>query len=501
MADPFVYVRCAFDVGPRTVPASNQWVDLTPYIRWGAETLDIRRGRSNELDEVQTGVCTFTLNNMDKRFYFDYSGGPYYQKVHAAKRIEVYAALETAPNVFTLYRQFTGFAESWKPEYPAKGQDAIVRVRAVDGFAHLARVNLPSLFLPAQLSGARMASILSWPTVAWPSGDTMANLASTGSVIVLGDPDYEITTNALAELKTTALAEGGVIFMDVNGKFTFQGRSFRRTPTGTLPVFGDTGSEYRYESYEPSVDDRMIFNRVRFAAKAVDRKQTITVTGSSGTITVSYKGKSTTQAYNVSTDALASALGNLKTLRGGILQVTGTPGSSYDIYFNEGFGKDVLSVSGSGGATATITSHTGAVQEAFDLTSMTTYGTRYYKNSDSATEVIVTSDDEAMNLANTIIRRYKDQRTRLDKISPQGHLNPAAWPTILSADIGTAIRTKRTHDVWTWQQDQFIEGVNIKISHGLFWNVDWQLSPADPTQYWILGDATYGKLGITNVLA
>lgn len=499
MNDPVLTTRAAFGVSPRVVPTAGQWYDLTADLLPAQGEIEIQRGSNEQLNSIRAGTASAVYSNMTNRFTNEYSSGPFYGFVRSGTRQEFYA---TYSNV--VYPLYTGFWEDLEYSAAGKGALAFVKIDCVDGIEHMQRISNASITSPVyQLSGARMQSLLT--ARGWPSGDIMTNLNTTGSVVVLGDPDYDFpSVSLLDELKETNKAEAGTIFIAKDGKFTLQPRSARLMPSGLPPLFSDDGTGYPYKAYTASKNNRMTFNRARFKAKPVDRKQTVTLTSATGgTFTLKYSSRTTSAlAYNASATDVYNALAALKTLKAKGLEYVLNPSAGvYEVYFADGYG-DLLLVANGTSLTGTsptigITTHTGVVQEAYDSTSIAAYGDRFYGDSSEPIEVIVTSDAEALNLANEMVRRYKDELTRIRKISPEPYKDPTMWPTVLSADIGTPIRVRRTINNFAVTVTMFIEGITIRINRNGHWSFDWQLSPAfTPTNVFILGDATYGDISL-----
>ena len=66
-------------------------------------------------------------------------------------------------------------------------------------------------------------------------------------------------------------------------------------------------------------------------------------------------------------------------------------------------------------------------------------------------------------------------------------LTGADWPTIFGISISDrVIVTRRPPGGRLWRQDCLVEGINHDISPAT-WRVSFNLSPADMTQYWVLG--------------
>lgn len=73
---------CTF-VGSKSY-ATPIWTDVSPYLR---EPYNVRRGRQTELDTVEAGTHTVTLDNRDGRFTPQWASSPYYPNVVPIRKI------------------------------------------------------------------------------------------------------------------------------------------------------------------------------------------------------------------------------------------------------------------------------------------------------------------------------------------------------------------------------------------------------------------------------
>jgi hypothetical protein len=148
--------------------------------------------------------------------------------------------------------------------------------------------------------------------------------------------------------------------------------------------------------------------------------------------------------------------------------------------------------------------NTASVATAVDATSKLRYFPSRYPRT-----VNVASDLEAQDAANWLLNTHKNPVQRVEKITlaPVGY--PALWPVVLGLELGTRVTVKKRSPAanngagLTQSGDFFIESIEhtgIDMEAGT-WTTTLLLSPAAPAlQPWILGDATYGQLGITTVL-
>jgi hypothetical protein len=109
---PYVRTEVAFATQP--ADANPVWTDVSGYVY----SISSKRGRTNPLESVDAGSCSWTLDNRDRRFEPLYSGSPYYPNVLPMKRIRSYclenplsdSSLEekNSLGVWTLYQGTAG---------------------------------------------------------------------------------------------------------------------------------------------------------------------------------------------------------------------------------------------------------------------------------------------------------------------------------------------------------------------------------------------------------
>lgn len=87
MGFPNVIVECAFNsILDETTSAPTGFTDITKYVDTISGTL---RGRSYELDDIETGSITLSLDNSDGRFTPGSPLSPYYPYVKANRRLRI----------------------------------------------------------------------------------------------------------------------------------------------------------------------------------------------------------------------------------------------------------------------------------------------------------------------------------------------------------------------------------------------------------------------------
>ena len=160
MPTPTATCEIAFATNPSATPT---WTDVTAYLM----DFEITRGRQAELNRMEAGTATITLNNIDRRFDPSNAGSPYAPNVLPVRRIRLSATY----NAVT-YRLFSGYIETWPPTYPGP-VDSNVRITAVDGFKVLNLKAIP---------GGYPALVLSQSPVGyWRMNETSGTTAADSS--------------------------------------------------------------------------------------------------------------------------------------------------------------------------------------------------------------------------------------------------------------------------------------------------------------------------------
>jgi len=144
-----------------------------------------------------------------------------------------------------------------------------------------------------------------------------------------------------------------------------------------------------------------------------------------------------------------------------------------------------------------VTRSGGALQEAIDTASLSSYGPRLL----SKTGILLGTDAEALGLAQWLLT-YAQPSVRIPQIALNGDLAPSTlWPQLLGRDISDKITIKvRPPPSGTITKDARIEAISHTISLDS-WLTQWQLSLAGDDLYWVLDSATQSVLDSTTKLA
>lgn len=255
MARPTIRVRIAFPNAPFDTNASLTWTDVTSQVRidpaLNGQPIQIRRGRQFELNRVESGTCSFLLDNRDRRFDPDNSGPSaiYWPNVQPVKRVrvEAFASAQWWP-------LFTGYIEQWQPFYPGV-TDALVRVSCVDALKLLGRASITLVELGNNSPTNVIQDALN--TAGWPAADRYSGAISSTLI-----PAQTWTNQSvLSIIQTVAEADGGAFFMEDDGFTSYHDRYWPARNSTSNATFGDSGTEIRYEDITFSYDDTRIINR------------------------------------------------------------------------------------------------------------------------------------------------------------------------------------------------------------------------------------------------
>lgn len=196
-------------------------IDVTNKVR----AVQVRRGRSRQLEKFTAGNANITLDNRDRSFDPLYAAGPYFGQLVPKKQVVI--DLDDEP-------LFTGSVADWNLSYDVNG-DSVTEPSCTDAFDTFASQLVPAGTATSQLTGARVAQVLTdigWPT----SRRSLSTGQATLDADVIGD-----NVNALAYLSKIAdISEPGALFMGKGGEVIFRDRADLQGFTSSVQ-FGGTG--------------------------------------------------------------------------------------------------------------------------------------------------------------------------------------------------------------------------------------------------------------------
>jgi hypothetical protein len=207
--------------------------------------VQISRGKNRDLDRFNAGGLSVTFNNQDRAFDPLFAASPFAGNIVPRRDVRVLADGTPA---------YVGKITDWNLGYDPSGQ-SLAELQASDALTFLAQQVLTPGTAIVQASGARVNAVLDMPTVEWPVGDRDIDTGAS----ILGDDVFE--GNVLTYLQKVELSEGGLFFIDKQGRVAFRDRL--ATPTvDNVTVFADDGTGIPFAPAAVEYGTEQLFNQV-----------------------------------------------------------------------------------------------------------------------------------------------------------------------------------------------------------------------------------------------
>jgi hypothetical protein len=224
-------------------------------------SITVKRGRRDIGDTFSAGTMTFTIQDVDGIFNPFDENSPYYDTAESkpglAPMREVRLIRYNASNVAEFL--YSGFVVNYDYNFALGGLDTVT-VYCADQFYLLAQTYLDALNPSAELSGARISTVLNLPEVNFP----IASRSIASGTVELGhDASYNVAagTNVLQYIsQINDTAEFGRLFMSRDGVLTFQNR-IGNTLSASVADFHDDGTNYKYNGVGISFEADAVVNR------------------------------------------------------------------------------------------------------------------------------------------------------------------------------------------------------------------------------------------------
>ena len=216
------------------------------------DSIQTSRGRNLSSEQFQTGTASVRILDQNGDFNPKNTASPYYTYLNPMRKITI-----TASYLGVVYPIFAGYITGYNTTTPKFTGDIVyTTVSAIDGFRLFQNAQFFGVTgaVAGETTGTRIGKIL----------DTIGSPASlrdidTGLTPCQADPATQRT--ALGALQTVATTEYGAIYMDTNGRLTFQDRALTvSSVAGTPTVFADDDSAIGYFDVKWVFDDTQIYN-------------------------------------------------------------------------------------------------------------------------------------------------------------------------------------------------------------------------------------------------
>ena len=228
----------------------NDYADITEYVT----NVTYSRGRKKTDYQFGAGVMSFTMRDETGILGPYDSTSPYYDPANNQPGLAPMRSVRLSRDGEYL---FVGVVTSYYYQFEYAGPN-YVQVQCADEFYKLAQTQLDEYNVTAQLSGARITSVLALPEVDYTGSTSIA----TGTVDLGHDAAYTVPqgTNTLSYLQQINAAEQGRLFVARDGTITFQNR-IGNTLSSPVVNFKDDGTGAKYTNLEVEFDADNVVNR------------------------------------------------------------------------------------------------------------------------------------------------------------------------------------------------------------------------------------------------
>ena len=230
------------DTAGRGTLGGVTFVDLTSLV----ESVNIRRGRSRQLDQFNSGTAVIAFDNASQVLNPSNTASPYYPFVLPRCPVQILA------NGIPIY---TGLITDWNLDYSISNQD-MMYASCADNFTVLSNQALNAVTPSAQATGARINTVLDLPEINYQGARSIDTGSST-----LGAYAISQDTNCLNYLQLINTSEQGYLFMSAAGTLTFKGRSSVLNPVAGA-TFNTDGTGLPYQTLINQFGDELLYNYI-----------------------------------------------------------------------------------------------------------------------------------------------------------------------------------------------------------------------------------------------
>jgi hypothetical protein len=226
------------------------------------QSIVVKRGRRDIGDTFSAGTMSFEILDVTGIFNPFDENSPFWDTQQETPGLAPMREVKLIryDNTDTPELLFRGFVINYDYNFALGGLDSVT-VYCADQFYLLSQTYMADFNPSAELSGARINTVLSLPEVDFPTGASR-NIA-TGTVELGHDAAYDVSagTNVLSYIsQINDTAEFGRIFMSREGVFTFQNR-VSTTLSAPVADFHDDGTAIPYFGLGISFEADAVINR------------------------------------------------------------------------------------------------------------------------------------------------------------------------------------------------------------------------------------------------
>jgi len=271
----------------------DQFAEIT------VQSVEFFRGKQRVLDSLAPGRCTIIAQDLTRAFDPYNEASVYWDETDDTPGLSPLRQVRLTRNSTVIFR---GRVADFAYDYVGPKQIPTVTITAIDDLFLLSNSFLAAFTPSAELSSARVTTILDRTEVGWPAA---ARDISTGTT-TLGNYAISEGTNALQYLRKVDEAERGRIYLRASdGDLVFEPR-IGNTLSGPSVTFADDGTGTPYRSVFVDFTTESVLNRVT-VQRTGGTAQTAT---DSGSIALYFTQAETITDSLLSTDTQALALAN-----------------------------------------------------------------------------------------------------------------------------------------------------------------------------------------------
>jgi hypothetical protein len=230
-----------------------QFADLTTLV----QSVNITRGRSRQLQEFNTGTATVSFWNKSRALDPLNTASPYWNASAGMTGIVPRLPIQILANGIPIY---TGVIQDWNVDYDL-GNNDIVYASCADDFTVLASNTLLDHTVTAELTGARINTVLNYNEVMY-QGPRAIGTGSSVLGATAANAEFSISqgTSLLNYLQTVTTSEQGYLYVSANGTLTFKGRTQVLNPNVNAVFTGNPAIGVPYQTLMNEFGDELLYN-------------------------------------------------------------------------------------------------------------------------------------------------------------------------------------------------------------------------------------------------
>jgi len=256
--DAFILDSSTLD-GIDVLDGNVDFADATEFVT----SINIRRGRSTQLDTMPVGQATIVFDDKASGRSFDpaNTASAYVQDgfgIAPRRFVKIFGGTAGTEPLFV------GRVNDLDIDY-VQPDNSFCIISAVDELSDLGRTNLLAFTPTEQLSSARVSAILDRPEVSF---STAARDIQTG-VATVGTVAYADNDNVKTAIDQVVYAEDGRFFIDRGGTATFQPRIQFSFGTAVMSFSDVAGTAIAYQELAVGYGAETLYNRVQIGVQGL----------------------------------------------------------------------------------------------------------------------------------------------------------------------------------------------------------------------------------------